>query len=131
VACVYVDNPLLNIPSWAKKFTNKENVKDVMFMAFKADYHLKSDDDILNFKGSPVDKVKRIVKGHYPILILCADADEEVSPQDNTLLFEQKLKKINGNITVIHKPGFKHHPHSLPNPAPIVDFILKSTGYAI
>ncbi|MDB5288028.1 MAG: hypothetical protein JWR05_2977 [Mucilaginibacter sp.] len=131
VACVYVDNPLLNIPSWAKKFTNKDDVKDVMFLAFKADYQLKSDDDILNFKGSPVDKVKRIAKGHYPILILCADADEEVSPQDNTLLFEQKLKKINRNITIIHKPGFKHHPHSLPNPAPIVDFILKSTGYAI
>jgi len=44
-------------------------------------------------------------------------------------LFEQKIKELNGNITVMHKPGFKHHPHSFPNPAPIVDFILKSTGY--
>jgi pimeloyl-ACP methyl ester carboxylesterase len=131
VACVYVDNPLLNIPSWAKKLTNKDDVRDAMFLAFKADYHLKSDDDILNFKCSPVDKVKKIVKGHYPILILCADADEEVSPQDNALLFEQQVKKNNGDITVIHKSGSKHHPHSLPNPAPIVDFTLKSTGYTI
>jgi len=83
----------------------------------------------MNFKGSPVDKVKQIVKGTYPILILCADADEQVIPQENTLLFEQKVKALNGNITVIHKPGFKHHPHSLPNPAPIVDFILQETGY--
>jgi len=129
VACVYVDNPLLNMPSWAAKFTGKTDVKDGMFLTFKKDYNLVTDDEVLNFKGSPVDKVKQIVKGKYPILILCADADEEVSPQDNTLLFEQKIKELGGNITVIHKPGFKHHPHSLPNPAPIVDFILKGAGY--
>jgi len=46
----------------------------------------------------------------------------------NTLLFEKRIKALNGNITVIHKPGFKHHPHSLPNPKPITDFILKATG---
>jgi len=129
VACVYIDNPLLNMPSWAAKFTGKTDVKDGMYLDFKKDYNLGTDDDILNFKGSPVDKVSDIVKGKYPILILCADADEEVSPQDNTLLFEQKVKELNGDITVIHKPGFKHHPHSLPNPAPIVDFLLKGTGY--
>jgi hypothetical protein len=27
-------------------------------------------------------------------------------------------------IVSVHKPGFKHHPHGLPNPTPIVDFIL-------
>jgi lysophospholipase L1-like esterase len=131
VACVYIDNPLLNMPSWTAKFTGKADAKDGMFLAFKKDYNLVSDDDVLNFKGSPVDKVSAIVKGKYPILILCADADEEVSPQDNTLLFEQQVRKLNGDITVMHKPGFKHHPHSLPNPAPIVDFILKGTGYEI
>ncbi len=129
VACVYVDNPLLNMPSWAAKFIGKTDIKDGMFLAFKRDYYLVTDADVLNFKGSPVDKVKDIVKGKYPILILCADDDEEVSPKDNTLLFEQRLKKLNGDITIVHKPGFKHHPHSLPNPAPIVDFILKRTGY--
>ncbi len=131
VACVYVDHPLLNIPSWAAQFINKPGAKDEMFLAFKKDYNLTTDSDVLNFRGSPVDKIKQIVKGKYPILILCADADEQVIPQENTVLFEQKVKALNGNITVIHKPGFKHHPHSLPNPAPIVDFILKGTGYVI
>lgn len=131
VACVYVDNPLLNVPSWAAQFTKTANPTDDMFKAFKTDYGLTTNDEVMNFKGSPVDKVKQIVKGKYPILILCADADEAVIPQENTLLFEQKVKALNGDITVIHKPGFKHHPHSLPNPAPIVDFILKATGYQL
>jgi alpha-beta hydrolase superfamily lysophospholipase len=60
-------------------------------------------------------------------LILCADADEAVAPEENTYLFERKVKALNGTITVFHKPGFKHHPHSLPNPTPIVDFILHAT----
>jgi lysophospholipase L1-like esterase/dienelactone hydrolase len=129
VACVYVDNPLLNIPSWAAQFNNKPDTKDEMFLAFKKDYNLMTDSDIINFRGSPVDKVKQIVKGKYPILILCADADVEVIPAENTTLFDQKVKALHGNITIIHKPGFKHHPHSFPNPTPIVDFILTETGY--
>ncbi|MES2279405.1 MAG: GDSL-type esterase/lipase family protein [Bacteroidota bacterium] len=131
VAAVYVDNPLLNMPSWCEQFLLNPAKKSAMFDAFKTDYNLTSADEIRNFKQSPVDKVKEVVKGKYPMLILCADADEEVSPQDNTLLFEQNVKDLKGDITVIHKPGFKHHPHSLPNPTPIVNFILKSTGYAI
>jgi hypothetical protein len=127
VACVYVDNPLLNIPSWVKGLLKTSAVKNDMFEAFKKDYNITTDEQALQFNGSPVDKAKQIVKGKYPILILCADEDEAVSPEDNTLLFEKRIKALNGNITVIHKPGFKHHPHSLPNPKPITDFILKAT----
>jgi lysophospholipase L1-like esterase len=128
VACVYVDNPLLNIPSWAERLMKTPDVKDDMFEAFKKDYNITADEQVREFKNSPVDKAKQIVKGKYPILILCADEDEAVSPADNTLLFEKRVKALNGNITVIPKPGFKHHPHSLPNPKPITDFILKATG---
>jgi len=128
VACVYVDNPLLNIPSWAEGLMKTTDIKNDMLEAFKKDYNITTDEQVREFKNSPVDKVKQIVKGNYPILILCADEDEAVSPADNTLLFEKRVKALNGNITVMHKPGFKHHPHSLPNPKPITDFILKATG---
>lgn len=124
VAAVYVDNPLLNIPDWALKIP--ANTKSEMLDAFKADYRLKTEEETRNFHGSPVDQVASIVKGHYPILIICADADEAVDPAQNTLLFEKKIRELKGDITVIHKPGFKHHPHSLPDPTPIIDFFLKA-----
>jgi len=129
VAAVYVDNPLLSMQAWAAQYLGKPEPKDGMYLDFKKAWDLKTDDDVRNFKSSPIDKVKQIVKGKYPILILCADEDEAVDPAANTLAFEQKVKALKGDITVIHKPGFKHHPHSLPNPAPIVDFILKGAGY--
>jgi lysophospholipase L1-like esterase len=119
VACVYADNALLDLKYWPDS------------AILKQDYHLKNAADIGLLKASPIDKIAQIVKGGYPMLHLLADEDEAVDPSKNTLLFEQKVKALNGAITVIHKPGFKHHPHSLPNPAPIVGFILKATdiGY--
>jgi len=100
-----------------------------MLDAFKVDYNINNTIQLNKSTNSPVNKVKKIVRGHHPILILCADEDEAVSPAENTLLFKRNVKALNGSISVIHKPGFKHHPHSLLNPAPIVDFILKATGY--
>lgn len=130
VAAVYVDNPLLNTSAWAMGLI-KANATYDMLDAFRKDFNLETTKQVEDFKDNPVDKVKQIVKGKYPILILCADADEAVYPPDNTLLFEKEVKALGGDITVIHKPGFKHHPHSLPNPTPIVDFLLKGSGQEI
>ncbi|HEX8020868.1 GDSL-type esterase/lipase family protein [Mucilaginibacter sp.] len=119
VACTYADNALLDLKYWPDS------------AILKKDFNLTYAGQIGSLKVSPIDKVGQIVKGNFPMLHLSADDDEAVDPSKNTLLFEQKVKELGGSITVIHKPGFKHHPHSLPNPAPIVEFILKATGYAI
>jgi lysophospholipase L1-like esterase/pimeloyl-ACP methyl ester carboxylesterase len=119
VACVYADNALLDLRFWP----------DTAIL--KQDYHLTYARQISDLKASPIDKISQIVKGGYPMLHISADEDEAVDPSKNTLLFEEEVKALNGSIMVIHKPGFKHHPHSLPNPAPIVEFILHATGYQI
>ena len=126
VACVYVDNPLLNLNDWAVKMLQVPKGSNTMFEDFKKAYGLFTDEQVKNFKGGPIDEVNKIVKGNYPSLILCADEDEAVSPSTNTLLFERMIKERNGKVMVIHKPGFKHHPHSLPDPTPIVDFIVNA-----
>ncbi len=122
----YVDNPVLDMKSWpgglGRAMKSPEQLED-----FKKDFGLKTEGDIKNFSNSPMDQIKQIVKGKYPLLIVCADDDEAVPIEENTLLFEKKVKAMKGNITVIHKPGFKHHPHSFPNPVLITDFILKAT----
>jgi lysophospholipase L1-like esterase len=117
VACTYADNALLDLQFWSDS------------ALLKKDFNLARVKDLGALKASPLDKVAEIVAGGYPMLHLSADEDEALDPSKNTLLFEQKVKALGGSITVIHKPGFKHHPHSLPNPQPIVDFILKATGY--
>lgn len=117
VACIYADNALLDLKYWPDS------------AILKNDFHLNRANEIGALKASPIDKVAQIVKGGFPMLHLSADDDEAVDPSKNTLLFAQKVAELGGSVTVIHKPGFKHHPHSLPNPEPIINFILKATAY--
>jgi pimeloyl-ACP methyl ester carboxylesterase len=122
VACVYADAPVLDIRSWPGGLGVGPGAKRE-WEACKKAWNLATDDDVKNFKGNPLDKVKKIVKGGYPMLHVCGDADEVVPMSENTDLFEQKVKALGGKITVIRKPGVKHHPHSLKDPTPIVEFI--------
>jgi alpha-beta hydrolase superfamily lysophospholipase len=97
--------------------------------ACKKAWNLQSDEDIRSFRGNPLDKVKKIVRGGYPMLHVCGADDEVVPMAENTDLFEQKVKALGGNITVIRKEGVRHHPHSLKDPAPIVNFIITHYRY--
>lgn len=65
----------------------------------------------------------------FPILHVVSDADEVVPVDENTNMFEIRIKNTGGNITVIQKAGVKHHLHSLATPTAIIVFILKATGY--
>ncbi|MCH2365774.1 MAG: hypothetical protein MK554_00950 [Planctomycetes bacterium] len=47
-----------------------------------------------------------------------------VPVSENSAVIEKRYKALGGNIRVIIKAGVGHHPHSLKNPKPIVDFVL-------
>lgn len=127
VACVYVDAPVLDVKSWpGGKGSGKGSAAD--WDKFKKDYGYTSDSAALTFTGNPIDKAAQIVKGGYPMLHVVGDADDVVPVNENTAIFEQRVQALGGQIQVIHKPGVNHHPHSLANPTPIVEFILKATG---
>jgi pimeloyl-ACP methyl ester carboxylesterase len=126
VACVYADAPVLDLKSWpGGKGQAKGSPTD--WELFKKDYGFQSDQEAMAFNRNPIDRVAEIVKGGYPLLHVVGDADDAVPISENTTPFEQKVKELGGQIQVIHKPGIGHHPHSLPDPTPIVDFILKAT----
>ena len=55
---------------------------------------------------------------------MSGDADESVPYEENLAVLVKKYRAAGGLIEVIIKPGGKHHPHSLTDPAPIVDFLL-------
>jgi lysophospholipase L1-like esterase len=126
VACVYVDAPVLDVKSWpGGKGSSKGSAAE--WATFKKDYGYTTDEAALTFKGNPIDKVSQIVQGGYPMLHVVGDSDDVVPVNENTAIFEKQVLALGGKIQVIHKPGVNHHPHSLANPTPIVDFILKAT----
>lgn len=126
VACVYADAPVLDLKSWpGGKGKSLGSKKD--WEIFKKDYRL-TDDQADNFNNSPLDNAAKIAKLGFPMLHVVGDADDVVPVDENTAPFEKEVLAAGGNIKVIHKPGVNHHPHSLANPTPITDFILRATG---
>lgn len=127
VAAVYADAPVLDLKSWpGGKGASRGSAAD--WEKVKQDYGLGSEEAAQDFRGSPLDQVTAIVKGCFPMLHVVGDADEVVPVGENTALFEKQVQALGGHIKVIGKAGVGHHPHSLANPQPIVDFILQATG---
>lgn len=127
VSCIYADAPVLDLKSWpggkGKGHGNPEE-----WDRFKRDFGLQSENEALAFSGNPLDLAPTIARGGFPMLHVCGTADSTVPIEENTDLFEKAIREHNGRITVIRKPGVGHHPHSLTNPQPIVDFILRATA---
>ncbi len=60
-----------------------------------------------------------------PLLHVCGSIDP-LYP-DCTAVIENVYQQFGGRISVMIKEGYGHHPHSLRDPKPIVDFILQSS----
>jgi lysophospholipase L1-like esterase len=127
VAAVYVDNPLLDMKAMYFDSSGKQKQGNAITKEIEKSYGI-SPNNIKKFNESPIDKIDAIIAGKYPILILCAELDDAVTNTQNTFSFQQRIKEKGGNITVIEKKGLGHHPHCLPNPTPIVDFIEKAVN---
>jgi len=130
VACIYADAPVLDGKSWPGGFGKGKGYPDG-WEEFKKVYKLKTEKKVTSFKGDPIHKTKKIAKGKFPMMHVCGEADHVVPVDENTRIFEREIQKYGGDINVIYKEGVDHHPHSLKNPTPIVNFILRSTGQII
>lgn len=129
VACIYADAPVLDLKSWPMGEGTKRPWEAETKQMMKV-YGFADRGEALAYRKNPLDRAKQIAKAGFPMLHVCGDADDVVPVIENTAPFEKAILDHGGKITVIHKPGVNHHPHSLKDPSRIVDFILKSTGRA-
>lgn len=122
VASIYVDAPVCDFKSWPAGWGRGQGSPSD-WERCKQVYGL-TDEAARAYKLNPVDNLAPLAAHRIPILSVCGDADEVVPMGENTRLVEERYTKLGGPITVIVKPGVGHHPHSLKDPARIVDFIL-------
>lgn len=125
IACIYADAPVCDIKSWPGGFgegTGNSNEWQPCLDAYGLD-----EKTVLEFKGNPIDKLAPIAKAKIPLLHICGTADKGVPMDENTGVLAERYRALGGDITIIAKEGVGHHPHSLEDPTPIVDFILKHT----
>jgi pimeloyl-ACP methyl ester carboxylesterase len=123
VGLIYGDAPVCDVKSWpAGKGKGKGSPKD--WALFQKVYGL-DEAAALRWRGNPIDRLGPIARAKIPILHLVGDADDVVPVEENTTVLAQRYRRLGGRIEVIVKKGVGHHPHALPDPTPVVDFIVK------
>ncbi|MCC6492311.1 MAG: alpha/beta hydrolase [Pirellulales bacterium] len=123
VACIYNDAPVCDFKSWpAGRGRSQPSPTD---WAALLDAYGLTEEEALAYRGNPVDNLAPLAQAKVPLLHICGEADEVVPIEENTALLAERYRQLGGEIRVISKQGIGHHPHSLEDPTPIVEFILK------
>ncbi len=123
VAAIYGDAPVMDFKSWPGGKGTGKGAGGAWKVCLKA--YGFSDDEAIAYKGNPLDNLESLAKAGIPIIHVVGDADDIVPVAENTAIAEARYKKMGGVFKVIHKPGVGHHPHSLKDPQPIVDFVTQ------
>ncbi len=116
VAALYLDAPTLDLTSWPGR-------KSRLWPECLAAYGI-TDAQFATAKVNPIDHAEMLAKAGIPVIGVSGDADKTVSYRDNLAAFATRYRAAGGLIEVIVKPGGDHHPHSLADPKPIVEFLV-------
>lgn len=120
IACIYLDAPVCDVFSWP--YTNDKKAWGDLLNS----WDLTEKEALKDFKGNPINLAKTIAESGIPILCVCGDSDKSVPFDRNFNVFRSRyISNGGGPIELIIKEGVDHHPHSLENPEPIVDFVLR------
>ena len=114
---MYLDAPVLDMKSWPPKGSIEQG------QAFE-EYGLNAD-TLLTFKGNPIDNLDEFFSLNIPLLLVAGGMDEVVAFDENVGKVINYCKEKGIEITSIVKPECLHHPHSLDDVTPIVEFIEK------
>ena len=124
VSSLYVDAPVCDITSWPGRHQPE------FWQGFLEEWGEKDEDVDSNFRGNAINHLPRIAEAGIPIISVCGGADTGVPYDENMHKVRDAYQAMGGVVEVIVKPDCGHHPHSLEDPTPVVDFLkAHSDGY--
>ena len=122
ISVLYIDAPVVNILSLAGLGASTCNDTSSFWKEIQ-DAHGVNRSTIVNFRKSPIDAMDKLIENNIPIIMLYGDADTVVLYEENGKVLEDYYRENGGDLKVICKPGCGHHPHSLEDPTPIIEFV--------
>ena len=121
VSAMYLDAPVINLLSCPAGLGDGTSE---MLPEFEKNmgFGLK---ELLSFRNHPLDNLAPLIKNNIPGILVAGDSDKVVPFDENGALLDKYYKENGGIIETIVKPGCDHHPHSLEDNTPIIEFVLK------
>ncbi|MBQ4527791.1 MAG: alpha/beta fold hydrolase [Clostridia bacterium] len=122
VSCLYLDAPVVNLFSCPAGFGKKVNI-DALDELLKGKNMTMT--EFISYREHPLDYLPELVKHNIPLMLVAGDSDSVVPYDENGILLHDAYKKAGCIMETIIKPGCDHHPHSLEDNSPIIEFIKK------
>ena len=114
---LYIDAPVLDFHDWPCRPDLRENPwwRDCM------KWYGLTEETLDDYSAVPLSKAAAVA--HLPIIIVAGLADTVVRWEKNGAIFVKKLEELGATHKVITKPDCDHHPHSVDDPTPVIEFI--------
>lgn len=124
VSSIYVDAPVCDISSWPGR------KDEFLWNDFLECWHLQDSEVGPDFEGNASAHLQAIADAGIPIMGVCGGSDDVVPFEANFKPVREKYQAMGGIVEQILKPECGHHPHSLDDPEPVVDFVKRyAPGY--
>ena len=118
---LYLDAPALDVRSWPGGLGN--GIGDERCWKQCMELYGLTEQSAPGFGQNPLDKAEQVAAAGIPIVGVVGLEDDIVPYEENLQLFARRFRQAGGTIQVFQKPGVGHHPHSLQDPTPVVEFI--------
>jgi pimeloyl-ACP methyl ester carboxylesterase len=112
---VYLDAPVLDLKTWP--------VADSIEQRQIFEEYGLNKLTLLAFKGNPIDRLGEFFALNIPLLLIAGGKDEVVPCEKNAGRLIKYCKEKDIAIMAIIKEEGMHHPHSLDDVKPIIEFI--------
>ena len=122
VSVLFLDAPVLNLLSMAGLGECKCEAVPLFWDELVKTYGFTRS-SIINFRKSPIDNMEPLIANNIPIIMLYGDADITVLYEENGQILEDYYREHGGDMKVMRFPGRGHHPHSLEDPTPIIEYV--------
>lgn len=119
-ACLYIDAPVVNLLSCPGNVG--KGITEGLWEEFTGATGMTLI-DLITYRNHPQDHIKNLIKNKIPVILVAGDSDRVVPYDENGLILEKMYKENGCEIEVHIKKGCDHHPHSLEDNTPIIDFI--------
>jgi len=130
VSVHYLDNGVCNIRSWPGGFqlTEKGGGSGGDWNLYKTEFKFASDDEAKEKSVRPADGFAPAIKNGVFLISVQGTADKTVPYVDNAKPVVDFWEKSGGRFKTFPKEGGDHHPHGLPDPAPLIELLCKEAA---
>lgn len=127
VSCLYLDAPVVNYMSCPCGFGRGRALAEDNAEILNA-LGLKTIGELMAYRDMPLDRLPALLAHRIPLVLVAGDSDMVVPFDENGLFVQRAYKNAGIPLEVYVKPGCDHHPHGLPDPAPVVEFLLRHSA---